>query len=414
MIGGRGRSQGTPNRLKHLFPDQLVIIRSRFGQRTFVAGPGLILSAVAAVAGLLCWTAFATGLVLWNLTGLSSSESARSVPEAFSVGSLSHEVKQLRETAESLRSQANAALDLYTNAVGSVPIDNLSGTGGELAAENGKAIGSTAEVQIQLLLAALDRSVQELEDTRLAHARTEGDLKALEIETMLLNEKMSRLVDRLVESMALASEGLENIFRRLNLSPETMAQEARRLYSGIGGGDSVIEYDSTTSSRYEGIISDLGLDTLSSEINRMNLYRLAFLSIPAGHPVDGRNRYTSGFGVRMHPIRRTAQHHDGADFAAPVGTDVVSTADGTVTFAGYEGGFGRTIRIRHINGIETVYGHLSKIRVRKGQRVARGDHIGDIGSTGQSTGPHLHYEVRIGKKPVDPIPFIRAIEYVYQ
>ncbi len=400
--------------MKHLCPDQLVIIRSSFGQRTFVAGPGLILSAVAAAAGLLCWTAFATGLVLWNLTGLSSSGSTGSGPEAVSVSSLSHEVKQLRETAESLRSQANAALDLYLNAAGSVPVDNLSGTGGELAVENGKSAGGTADVQVQLLLAALDRSVQELDDARLAHAQTAGSLKELEIDTMLLNEKMSRLVDRLVESMALASEGLENIFRRLNLSPESMAQEARRLYSGIGGGDSVIDYDSTTSGRYEGILSDLGLDTLSSEINRMNLYRLAFLSIPAGHPVDGSNRYTSGFGMRTHPIRRTAQHHDGADFAAPTGTDVLSTADGTVIFAGYEGGFGRTIRIRHLNGIETVYGHLSKIRVRKGQRVARGDHIGDIGSTGQSTGPHLHYEVRVGKKPVDPIPFIRAIEYVYK
>ena len=105
--------------------------------------------------------------------------------------------------------------------------------------------------------------------------------------------------------------------------------------------------------------------------------------------------------------------HNGVDFAAGTGTDIFAPADGTVIRAGWASGYGNVIYIQHEFGIETRYGHLSRIRVKKGQRVSRGQHIGDMGNTGRSTGTHLHYEVRVNDKPVNPMNYIEAAYNVF-
>lgn len=105
--------------------------------------------------------------------------------------------------------------------------------------------------------------------------------------------------------------------------------------------------------------------------------------------------------------------HNGHDFAGPHGTDIVSTADGTVTFAGWQSGYGKLVKIRHAFGFETRYAHLTTIRVKRGQRVSRGQHIGDMGSTGRSTGTHLHYEIRSGGTALNPKPFVDAGRNVF-
>lgn len=118
-------------------------------------------------------------------------------------------------------------------------------------------------------------------------------------------------------------------------------------------------------------------------------------------PVAGA-RFSSGFGSRFHPILQRARMHAGVDFAARSGTPVMSTAPGTVVFTGRNGGYGNQVRVRHANGILTTYSHLSRIAARNGQRVGAGDVIGNVGSTGLSTGPHLHYEVHVAGRPVNP------------
>ena len=371
----------------------------------------MISSVLAAGAVVLLWTVFSMGMMLWDLTGLSDRAESFRTAGFDEVGSIGFELDRLAETAESLRSQANAALDLYQTSSG--PGDPAAEPGSQrLLAGSGESGSGSAEGQIQFLLAALERSIEELEQERLLHSERANDLEELEFRTRLHNERMNRLVSRLIESISSASGGLESIFRRLNLSPDTMAAEARRLYSGIGGPD-LVDPELDVSDRSHWHLQSLGLDRLSEQVDLMNLYRLAYLSIPIGHPVRGASRFTSGFGSRIHPVTGRRHHHTGADFAAPTGTDVVSTGNGVVIFAGTDSGYGRTVRIQHMNGIRTVYGHLSRIRVEKGQRVARGQHIGDIGSTGQSTGPHLHYEIRLGRKAVDPTTFIRANNYVH-
>lgn len=118
-------------------------------------------------------------------------------------------------------------------------------------------------------------------------------------------------------------------------------------------------------------------------------------------PLDGA-RITSGFGMRTHPILGFDRHHRGVDFAAPAGTPVFAAGDGTVTFAGWRGDYGRTVMIRHAGGFDTLYAHLSAITVRPGARVRQGQMIGRVGATGLATGPHLHFEVHRNRVAIDP------------
>ncbi|GAA5173141.1 peptidoglycan DD-metalloendopeptidase family protein [Niveibacterium umoris] len=118
------------------------------------------------------------------------------------------------------------------------------------------------------------------------------------------------------------------------------------------------------------------------------------------------SRVTSGMGMRMHPIYGTMKQHKGVDYGAPIGTHVRSTADGSVEFAGRQGGYGNFIVLKHAGGITTAYGHLSRIDVRQGQRVHQGDTIGAVGNTGSSTGPHLHYEFRVAGEHKDPLKVV--------
>ena len=129
--------------------------------------------------------------------------------------------------------------------------------------------------------------------------------------------------------------------------------------------------------------------------------------IPAIMPVSNKNlkKPASGYGVRIDPIYKTAKFHAGMDFSANIGTPVYATGDGTVVKAGWETGYGNLIQVDHGFGYVTWYAHLSKYKVRPGQKVVRGEVIGEVGNTGKSTGPHLHYEVHVKGKVQNPVNY---------
>lgn len=133
----------------------------------------------------------------------------------------------------------------------------------------------------------------------------------------------------------------------------------------------------------------------------------AAASMPSRMPVDTA-RFSSLFGSRTHPISGRRKNHDGIDMAAPSGTPIYATADGRVEMAKWYGGYGNFVEIEHGGNVETRYGHMSRINVSAGQMVKEGDLIGWVGSTGRSTGPHLHYEIRIAGEPVDPEPYLQT------
>ncbi|NCA00281.1 MAG: M23 family metallopeptidase, partial [Betaproteobacteria bacterium] len=126
--------------------------------------------------------------------------------------------------------------------------------------------------------------------------------------------------------------------------------------------------------------------------------RRAFLASPMPY-----SRRTSGFGMREHPILHTQRAHLGVDYAAPIGTPVMSVADGVVVESGYQGAFGNMVIVQHNARQSTVYAHLSRMNVKRGQTIKQGDIVGAVGTTGLSTGPHLHFEFRINGRHVDPL-----------
>ena len=129
--------------------------------------------------------------------------------------------------------------------------------------------------------------------------------------------------------------------------------------------------------------------------------------IPAIQPVSNKDlkKTASGYGMRIDPIYKTSKFHEGMDFSASIGTPIYATGNGTVTKAGWQSGYGRVVVINHGYGYETLYAHMNKIDVRKGQKVVRGEVIGEVGNTGKSTGPHLHYEVHVKGRVVNPVNY---------
>jgi murein DD-endopeptidase MepM/ murein hydrolase activator NlpD len=152
---------------------------------------------------------------------------------------------------------------------------------------------------------------------------------------------------------------------------------------------------------------DRRLEALEREIRDLgDAYRdeqMRLATVPAGLPVQG--YLTDSFGGRRNPFGGGTEDHEGQDIAAPYGAPVHSTADGLVVYAAARAGYGNVVVIYHGNGLTTRYGHMSQLGVQAGQRVRRGDEIGKVGSTGRSTGPHCHYEVRENNVPLDPMRF---------
>jgi murein DD-endopeptidase MepM/ murein hydrolase activator NlpD len=157
--------------------------------------------------------------------------------------------------------------------------------------------------------------------------------------------------------------------------------------------------------------SDPQFRALFDSWKKLDALSQGVISIPSSKPVEGVS-FTSAFGVRSDPFRGTAAMHAGIDLAGPVGTPIYATADGVVDRAGWASGYGNLIEVSHGKGIQTRFGHLSKILVAPNSRVKRGQMIALMGSTGRSTGSHLHYEVRIDGRAVNPVPYIQSADYV--
>jgi len=226
----------------------------------------------------------------------------------------------------------------------------------------------------------------------------------LELQIRLMSERNDEIFRQLEEAMLVSVEPLDDMFRAAGLDTDSLLASVRRGYSGTGGPLMPLSFSTMGGGPDpDGLRANGILDSM----DRINLYRIAAERAPFAMPVTAAFRFTSGFGTRWGRL------HAGTDFAAPIGTPIYSTADGVVTEAGWSSGYGRLIKIQHEFGIETRYAHLNSIRVQAGQRVSRGERIGDMGNSGRSTGSHLHYEVRVGGQPINPMIYIRAGEDVF-
>ncbi len=157
--------------------------------------------------------------------------------------------------------------------------------------------------------------------------------------------------------------------------------------------------------------SDVGFSNLFSSLQRLDGNAKTAAYIPSGRPVE-KLILTSNFGVRSDPFNRAARMHKGIDIPGPIGTPIHATADGIISRAGWASGYGNLVQISHGSGMETRYGHMSKLLVAENSYVKRGQIIGLMGSTGRSTGSHLHYEVRVDGAAINPLPFVAGPDYL--
>lgn len=279
--------------------------------------------------------------------------------------------------------------------------DRIEGNaeGGAIAFASSEMTGT-----VDMLTEALAQTAAERDQIK-SDAQSAIDQAAeMQLELRLLQERNDEIFRQLEEAMLVSVEPLDKMFKAAGMDPEQILDQVRRGYSGTGGPLMPIQFSTRGA---EPDADALRANNILGNLDRINLYRIAAERAPFAMPVKSNYRLTSGFGTRWGRL------HAGTDFAGPVGTPIYSTADGVVTHAGWSSGYGRLVKIQHEFGIETRYGHLNAIRVNVGQRVSRGDRIGDMGNSGRSTGPHLHYEVRVGGKAVNPMIYIRAGQDVF-
>lgn len=271
--------------------------------------------------------------------------------------------------------------------------------------------GSAASEAISFLSTALVETAAERDTVRAdaEEALSRADEMAFEIR--LMQDQNDQIFRQLEEAMTVSVKPLDKMFRSAGLNTDTIIGQVRRGYSGQGGPLTPLSFSTRGDDR---VTPDTErANRILSQMDALNIYRIAAEKAPFATPVLAGYRFTSGFGMRRDPKTGGRRMHEGIDFAGPVGTPLHATADGVVTFAGWQSGYGRLIKIKHEFGIETRFAHLSKINVNVGQRVSRGDRIGDMGASGRVTGPHLHYEVRVDGQAVNPMIYIKAANDVF-
>lgn len=305
----------------------------------------------------------------------------------------------LRRTLQERDGARAEAARLLAESAGEAPDQVLGADAEELAA--------TVAFLAEALKDTADEREQMAEGAAEAHALADD----LALELKLIEERNDRIFGQLEEAVAVSLEPLDAMFRSAGMEPDRIIEEVRRGYSGQGGPLTPIVMSTMGGASVEP--DALRANEILRRLDEMNLYRIAAQKAPFAVPVTSAFRFTSGFGYRRDPRGAGTRMHEGTDFAAAYGTQIYATADGVVTHAGWQGGYGRLIKIQHAFGIETRYAHLSNIRVNVGDRVSRGERIGDMGNSGRSTGTHLHYEVRVGGTATNPMTYIRAARDVF-
>jgi murein DD-endopeptidase MepM/ murein hydrolase activator NlpD len=267
------------------------------------------------------------------------------------------------------------------------------------------------EATLDFITAALRLTAGEREAIEASAQQTARQAEHLALEYRLIQDRNARIFAQLERAVETSMLPLERAFRAAGINPQDLLRQVRAGYQTRSAALQPIAVSTMGS-------VDLDSDTaranrILAALQEIDLYRIAVQRTPFAMPVRGGVTMTSGFGYRRDPRGAGQRMHTGVDWAGPTGTPIYATAAGVVTQAGRDGAYGNLVVVQHDFGIETYYAHLSSFAVRVGQRVSRGDRIGGMGSTGRSTGVHLHYEIRVGGRPINPLTYIRAMQNVF-
>jgi len=338
-------------KFRNLFKPRDIFLHDGKSLRRFTIGAKVQMTAATIAALLLAWSAFATFQAIAAMNG--------------DVARMERQVARMQADVEAMRAQTQdhaALLEQRQRFLAAV----LSG-----------------EADADELAALLPEEARA--------ARDQLSQTYAEVDGMQL-----ALAERAQDATVQRYRETAQVLRRLGINPARF----HRAAAGVGGPYEAAAGGDNTDPRFrELFVSWTRLEQLEAGVT----------AIPSAPPVRHATNFTSGFGVRSDPFRGRAAMHGGVDLAGPYGTPIYATADGLVARSEWNsGGYGNLVEIDHGQGIQTRYGHMSRLIARAGQRVRRGELIGLMGSTGRSTGNHLHYEVRIDGRAVNPIPFMQS------
>ena len=382
----RPSSRSASSFLSKFFKSRNIIVISEHKVGHYSVGTGTQLLLTAAVAGFICWASYATGSYMAAKHALREKDQKIMVVnlERKKMGedvSLLKQDLMARKEKPSLSESSRSILSHYpdnpaeVSAFFSLSQEKLGALEPALGQQEG---GNVAELKQQL-------KKMETENRLLVSAirsKTQGKIRDLE---------------EVISMTGLNAEKLQ----------QAMAEEAKKSgkgdsqkSGGFGSGGPFIPTSET-----QAVVEKES--ALFGDVDKMvNLHEVVS-RLPISKPVAGA-QFMSPFGTRVDPFTKRLATHTGLDLAGAAGAKIMCTSAGKVKFTGRRGSYGNMVEVDHGFGISTVYAHLSQINVTEGQRLTRGQVVGIQGSTGRSTGPHLHYEVRINNRPVNPKKFIEA------
>ncbi len=428
--------------LERAFPEQRLFLRSEGETRYLRFTPKIQLIALTGCALVLGWTIVATAILLMDSVGVGNvrdqvardqllyekrlatmsqsrdarAEEARLAQERFNtalqqVSNMQSELLASEDRRRELETgikvvqtalrrtilERDAAMAEGEMLSGLLTDDGTARTG---TTSRTREIATTVDMLADLLdVTAAERDIESVE-SQAARSELEELLRKKRIE----NDRTDRIFAQLEEALTVSVQPLEKMFSSAGVNTDNLIEQVRRDYSGQGGPLAPLTFSTKGEAPDE---MTLRANEILSSLDQINLYRLAVEKTPFMIPLTQSFRYTSGFGPRW------GRMHSGTDFAGAHGSPIHATADGVVTHAGRAGAYGNLVKIQHAYSYETRYAHASKIYVKVGQRVSRGDRIAAMGNTGRSTGTHLHYEIRIGGKAINPMRYIKAARDVF-
>ena len=435
-------------KLSRYISEQRIYIRTEESTRYFRISPIAQILGGAFIASFICWTTISTAALVIDMVSAKSeadqsdalqaayenrleeltaerdqrSFEAQRAQERFyvSLEQISIQQAELLAVEEERRELATGLKIMQRKLQGAIEErDAAIALADELRNDLQEATGtlssrqdvvSAIEGTLSFVSRKLNDVVGERDSLATNHAKLSEKYEELSFERELMLQQGDFIFSRLEEAAEATLRPLETALNSEGINTEQLIEAVRRGYTGTGGPVMPLMFG--PEDVFEDPFANRANDLLI-ELDRLNLMKIAASKVPLANPVRGSFRWTSGYGYRRDPFGGGRRFHGGVDMAGPLGTPIVAAADGIVTYAGWQSGYGKIVIIRHAQGFETRYGHLTTIDVAKGESIFKGDKIGGMGSTGRSTGVHLHYEIRIGGETVNPMTYIKAASNVF-
>jgi len=350
-------------------------MRSRGQVRFIRISPRLQMGAATVVLGLLvAWLVTMAGMAISQYT--ATRDRLDLLDREARVATAESRVSEYSSNIKTITSDLEKRQDFIEKMVSSLPDDVKAG-------ETVSDSSGEAKATIDKVSAALPEA---------------AGLARIEARQLAFVERLTRLADRRAAAAAIR-------IQQLGLNPAMMLAS---LDDRSAQGGPLLSLATSARGGLDPRFERLGLS-----LARMNTLERGLAGIPQVLPASF-DYISSGFGYRSDPFNGSAAFHAGLDFKGPIGAPIYAAAAGTISFAGVRSGYGNCIEVNHGNGLMTRYAHMSAFRATLGQKVEAGALIGAIGNSGRSTGPHLHFEVRINDRPVNPRPFLEASSHVSQ